>query len=65
MHKVVLKGKEAVHYAEENNIPMVHADTDEAGDSSEEVDLEAARDMLKTHPDRVWLEVEATINQGD
>ena len=39
MHKVVLKGKEAVHYAEENNIPMVQADTDEAGESSKEVDL--------------------------
>ena len=65
MHTVILKGQEALHYAEAHHIPTVHAFTDESGEDSKDVDLTAARDMLKEHPERVWLEIKASINPGD
>lgn len=65
MHKVILKGEDALHYAEAHDIHKLRLVMDELGNTSRDVDLSAARDEMKTHPEHVWLEIDTWINSSE
>jgi hypothetical protein len=65
MHKVILKGEDALHYAEAHHIETLQLALDDSGASIREVDLAAARNELDEHPERVRLEIETWINQSE
>lgn len=61
--KVILRGVDAVHYAQDHDIAIHVAD---AGDPqrSAQVDLDEARRVAERDPERVWVEVERAVNTG-
>ena len=65
MHKVILKGEDALHYAEAHHIQTLQLALDDSGANTRAVDLAAARDEVGEHPERVRLEIETWINQSE
>lgn len=63
MSKVVLRGEEALRYAERHDVPL-HM-TGHGKEDDTVVDLERAREVAAEHPSRVWIEVEEGVNTAE
>ncbi len=61
---VILRGEEAVHYAEVHNLKL-HRDATDAGPASSRLSVAAARKLLEEHPEALWVKTHIGINSAD
>jgi hypothetical protein len=64
MSTVILKGQEALHYAEAHHLPL-HYDGDSRHPANDHMSHDEAVEVLGEHPDRVWVESHVPINTGE
>ena len=65
MSTVILKGEEAIHYAEVHNMTLNEYATEEHGPRSGLSVEEARRIQNQFHRDHIWLEIECGVNSGE
>jgi len=64
MSTVILKGEEALHYAESNGLTL-NRYADESGEAREGIPIEEARELIERDPHLVWIEALIAINTGE
>ena len=64
MSTVILRGDEAVHYADVHNLSL-NCDADASHDARQGISLEEAQDIAEEHPELVWIEVHTAVNSGE
>ena len=64
MSTVILKGQEAIHYAEIHHLDL-HKYADETGAARDHLSLSEARDLADVHPESVWVETHIALNSAD
>lgn len=64
MSTVILRGEEAIHYAEVHHM-MLHRYDDSLGMTPEEVSLDEAQKLPEAELGHICLEIHVGINSGD
>lgn len=64
MSTVILRGQEAIHFAEEHHVDL-HKYADETGVARDHLPLWEARTLAEDHPESVWVETHVAVNSAD
>lgn len=64
MTTVILKGQEAIHYAEAHHVSL-HKYADESGSARDDLSPEDARRIALQHPELIWVETHIGVNSGE
>ena len=64
MSTVILKGSEAVHYAEEHHLKLHEYPHDQQG-PRDDVPIQEAQDIAREHPKHIWLETHVAVKSGE
>ncbi len=64
MTTVILKGQEAIHYAEVHHL-LLHRYADATGAARDDLSLEDARQIAGEHPELIWVETHIGVNSGE
>lgn len=64
MSVVILKGEEAIHYAETHGLTLNEDPSEDHGPRTG-LSVEEARGIHESHRGHVWIEVEMAVNTGE
>ena len=64
MSTVILRGEEAIHYAEEHHL-LLNKNADESGEAREGLSVAEARRIQEAHPGLIWIETHVGVNPGE
>jgi len=64
MSRVILRGEEALHFAEAHHL-MVNEEGDDAHPARSSVPVEEARRRFQAHEGHFWVETEIAVHTGE
>ena len=64
MSTVILRGEEAIHYAETHHLPLNKVANDAEG-AREGLSVEEARRIQATRPGLIWIETHIAVNSAE
>ena len=64
MSTVILKGEEAIHYAQVHHLPL-HCDASDGEPTRDDLDPETAMRIAAEHPERIWVETRIPVNSAE
>ena len=64
MTTVILRGEEAVHFAETHGLTLSMA-VGHGVEPREDLSADEARSRLSAHPDLIWVETHIGVNSGE
>ena len=64
MSTVILRGEEAIHFAETHDVALSRA-AGAGGQALEGLSVDEARKIAAEHPELVWVETHIGVNSGE
>jgi len=64
MSTVILKGAEAIHFAETHGLPL-HRYADDVAPARDDLTITEGRRIAAGHPELIWVESHIGVNSGE